>query len=96
MRDHIFLLRVHNLPFCASLQTVVFSKQQGCLTKLRPSRDLYRIITPTTSTNTSLTAMLSGAKRAKMFYKCSAMRFYVYAKNTYDVCGAEEAPLKRA
>lgn len=40
--------------------------------------------------------MLGGAQRAKMFYNRSAMRFYARAKKTYDVYGAEEAPLKRA
>jgi hypothetical protein len=38
--------RMLNLPFCAPLQTMVFLKQQGCLTKLRPSRDSYRITAP--------------------------------------------------
>lgn len=32
------------VPVCAPLQTVVFSKQQGCITKLRLCRDSHRII----------------------------------------------------
>lgn len=40
----------------------------------------------TSTPNTSLTFLLSGAKRAKMFCNRSAMRFYTCAKTTYDVC----------
>lgn len=44
MSDHVVSLRIHEHPFSALLQTVLFSKRQGCLTKLRRSRDSYRII----------------------------------------------------
>lgn len=91
VRIHI---RIPVFPSCSSLQTAVFVKRQGLSRSCDSVATRNASSQPTAPREHTVWSSSRGAKQAKLYCKCCAMRFLDGAKQTYD-SSALAVPLQK-